>query len=121
MKSTFPEVVRSLPRADIPFEGVTAYLSQGEGQQTVFMEFERDVKVPAHTHAAQWGVALAGRVDLTIDGVEHAYTAGDHYFIPAGVEHSARIHAGYAAMELYDEPARWSVMEAAGENDSSTS
>jgi hypothetical protein len=65
--------------------------------------------VPVHTHAAQWGVALAGRVDLTIDGVEHTYTTGDHYFIPAGVEHSARIHAGYAAMEFYDEPARWSV------------
>ncbi len=110
--STFPNPIQTLPSADIPFEGVTAYFSQGEGHQIVFMEFERDLDVPAHTHAAQWGVALAGRVDLTIDGVEHTYTTGDHYFIPAGVEHSARIHAGYAAMEFYDEPARWSVRKA---------
>ncbi len=119
MKSAFPETIRNLPRADIPFEGVTAYLSQGEGHQIVFMEFVRDIDVPAHTHAAQWGFALAGRVDLTIDGVERTYTAGDDYFIPGGVEHSARVHAGYAAMEFYNEPARWRAMDVAGERNPS--
>ncbi len=107
--SIFSEAIRNLPRAAIPFDGVTGYLSQGDDHQIVFLEFENDFDLPAHSHAEQWGVILAGQIDLTFDGVEHKLTAGDHYTIPAGVEHSARIYAGSAAMDFYAEPARWKV------------
>lgn len=108
MSEVFPEPVTGLPRADVPLEGVTAYLSQGSGHQIVFMEFDRDVRVPAHSHGAQWAIVLEGAIDLTIDGEERRYVTGDRYFIPAGVEHSAIIRAGYADATFFADPNRYS-------------
>ncbi len=107
MSKVFPEPVTGLPRADVPLEGVTAYLSQGTGHQIVFMEFDRDVEVPAHSHGAQWGIVLEGAIDLTIGGVRRRYVRGDRYFIPAGVEHSAVIYAGYADATFFADPDRY--------------
>jgi mannose-6-phosphate isomerase-like protein (cupin superfamily) len=113
LEDVFPEVVRHLPEADIPLDGVTAYLCQATGHQILFMEFSRDLDVPPHKHGAQWGVVLSGAIALTIDGVEHTYGRGDHYFIEAGVEHSARIRSGYADITFFDEPDRYSVRHGA--------
>lgn len=49
-------VIQSLPQADMPFEGITAYLSQGDAHQIIFMKFEKDVELPEHAHAGQWGI-----------------------------------------------------------------
>jgi quercetin dioxygenase-like cupin family protein len=106
VSKVFPEPVTGLPRADVPLEGVTAYLSQGTGHQIVFMEFDRDVEVSAHSHGAQWGIVLEGTIDLTIGGVRRRYVRGDRYFIPAGVEHSAVIYAGYADATFFADPDR---------------
>ena len=38
MTSIFPEPILNLPEADIPLEGIKAYLSQGENYQIIFME-----------------------------------------------------------------------------------
>jgi len=32
MNQVFPEAIRALPQADIPLDGVTAYLSQSESE-----------------------------------------------------------------------------------------
>ncbi|MBE9524590.1 MAG: cupin domain-containing protein, partial [Chloroflexi bacterium] len=55
MKSIFPDPIKNLPRADIPMEGLSAYLSQAKNHQIIFMEFEDDVELPEHAHAAQVG------------------------------------------------------------------
>ena len=68
MSEIFPEPIRNLPQADIPIEGITSYLLQGENQQVVFMSFDKDVSVPEHSHEAQWGVVLDGESELTIGG-----------------------------------------------------
>jgi quercetin dioxygenase-like cupin family protein len=107
VSDVFPEPVTRLPHADVPLEGVTAYLSQGTGHQIVFMEFDRDVEVPTHSHGAQWGIVLEGKIDLTIGGAQQTYVKGDRYFVPAGVEHSARIHAGYADATFFADPDRY--------------
>jgi len=103
----FPDLIIGLPRADVPVQGVTAYLLQGENRQVVFMAFEEDVRVPAHSHGAQWGVVLQGTIDLTVGGVERTYGRGDSYFIPAGMEHSAMIHAGYADVTVFADRDRY--------------
>ena len=107
MSEIFPEPIRSLPEADIPLDGIKAYLSQAENHQILFMQFSEDVEVPEHSHEAQWGVALAGRIDLTINGVERTYSKGDSVFIPKGAKHSAKIYAGYADVSFFNEKDRY--------------
>ena len=107
MRSFFPEPIRKLPEANLPFEGVKAYLSQSDDHQIIFMEFSRDVEVPQHAHAAQYAVVIEGRIDMIIGGQARTYTKGDWYFIPEGVVHSAKIYAGYADVTLFNEPSRY--------------
>ena len=112
MSQLFPEPIRRLPQADIPLPGLTAYLSQGPRHQILFMHFTEDVDLPEHAHAAQWGLVLEGRIQMTINAETQTFSRGERYFIPAGVKHSAKIHAGYADMTYFDEPDRYSSTEA---------
>jgi len=108
MDDIFPEPIRKLPEADIPLNGIKAYLSQSEHHQLLFMQFENDVDLPEHSHAAQIGFVLEGKIDLIIEGKRRFYTKGDRYYIPAGVKHSAKIYAGYADITFFDEASRYS-------------
>ena len=107
MSEIFPEPIRSLPLADIPLDGLKAYLSQADSHQILFMEFSEDAEVPEHSHEAQWGVVLAGKIDLTIEGVERTYSKGDSVFIPKGAKHSAKVYAGYADVTFFDQKDRY--------------
>lgn len=109
MDPFFPEPIRNLPEADIPLEGIRAYLSQSRDHQLIFMQFANDVELPEHSHAAQVGFVLDGRIDLVIDGVEQCFTKGDIYHIPAGMPHSGKIHAGYADITFFEAPDRYPV------------
>ncbi len=107
MTAIFPEPIRDLPEADIPLDGLKAYLSQADSHQILFMEFEEDVEIPEHSHESQWGVVLEGRIDLTIEGVKRTYVKGDRIFIQQGARHSGKIHAGYADISFFNEPDRY--------------
>ncbi len=111
MKNIFPEPIRNLPEADIPLDGIRSYLSQAKDHQLIFMQFEKDVDLPEHFHAAQVGFVLSGRIDLTIDGVKREYSKGDIYFIPENVKHSGKIYAGYADITFFNEPNRYKVKQ----------
>jgi quercetin dioxygenase-like cupin family protein len=107
MAEMFPEPIRQLPQADIPISGVTAYLSQSDAHQILFMEFDEDVEIPEHSHQSQWGVVLKGKIDLVIDGVKQTYSKGDRVFIPKGAKHSARVYAGYADISFFNQKDRY--------------
>jgi quercetin dioxygenase-like cupin family protein len=109
MPAVFPPPITNLPEAAIPLDGVTAYLSQAASHQVIFMQFEHDVELPEHSHAAQVGFVLEGRIELTINGTRHCYTRGDRYYIPEGTAHSGRIYAGYADITFFDEPQRYAM------------
>ncbi|NOY09449.1 MAG: cupin domain-containing protein [Spirochaetes bacterium] len=111
MDEIFPEPIRKLPEADIPLNGVKAYLSQSRHHQLLFMQFENNVDIPGHAHAAQAGFVLEGKIDLVIVGKKQSYTKGDRYYIPAGVKHSAKIYAGYADITFFDEASRYPAKE----------
>ena len=81
MKSIFPEPIQNLPRADIPMKGLNAYLSQSKSHQVIFMEFDEDIELPEHSHAAQVGIVLEGKIDLIIGGEKRTYTKGDRNVI----------------------------------------
>ena len=107
MKKSFPEIIKKLPEAHIPIDGVNAFISQAVSHQILFMEFEKDIKVPEHSHGAQWGIVITGEIELTIDGNKKSYRKGDSYFIPEGIIHSAKIKAGYSDVTFFAEPNRY--------------
>jgi len=111
MDDIFPEPIRKLPEADIPLNGIKAYLSQSEHHQLLFMQFENDVDLPEHSHAAQIGFVLEGKIDLITEGKKRSYMKGDRYYIPAGVKHSAKVYAGYADITFFDEASRYLAKE----------
>ncbi|MEL7657109.1 MAG: cupin domain-containing protein [Bacillota bacterium] len=107
MQSLFPEPILNLPEADIPLKGLRAYLSQGSDHQILFMSFSEDVDLPEHSHEAQWGIVLEGKIEMTIDGIKNIYQKGDRYYIPKNVKHSGKIYAGYADMTYFNERERY--------------
>ena len=109
MSDLFPDPIRNLPEADIPLDGIEAFLSQSDNHQVLFMKFEADADLPEHSHAAQVGFVLEGRIDLVIDGEIKTFKKGDRYYIPAGVRHSGKIFKGYADITFFDEPDRYSI------------
>jgi len=109
MSKIFPSPITSLPEADIPIQGIKAYLSQSDSHQLIFMEFKNDADLPEHSHAEQVGFVLEGKIELVINGSKHTYTKGDRYFIPEGIIHSSKIYAGYADITFFNEANRYST------------
>jgi len=50
MNEFYPQTITSLPKADIPFDGVKGWLSQGADHQIVFFFFLSIGEVAPHTH-----------------------------------------------------------------------
>ncbi|MGA9118037.1 MAG: cupin domain-containing protein, partial [Bacteroidota bacterium] len=107
ISSKWPEFVRALPEADLPFDGLRGWLLQSESGQVLFMEADVEVIVPQHSHGNQWGVVIDGKIDLTIGEETRTYASGETYVIPNGTPHSARIHPGFRAIDYFVDPARY--------------
>lgn len=107
MSNIFPDMIVNLSGADIPLRGISAYLSQAENHQIIFMEFSEDVDLPEHSHESQWGVVLEGKIELIINEVKNTYVKGDRYFIPKGVVHSGKIYAGYSDITFFNQRDRY--------------
>jgi quercetin dioxygenase-like cupin family protein len=107
MKSIYPEMITGLPQADIPFEGVKGWLSQGENHQIVFFEIEPIGEVAPHSHGAQWGVVFEGEMELTIGGQVNTYRKGDRYNIPEGVVHGAVFRTKSYLMDVFADRDRY--------------
>ena len=107
MVSIFPKPILDLPEIDFPFSGVKGYLSQGENEQIIFMEFEKDTDIPEHSHDSQWEIVLDGRVDYWEEGIKHSYKKGDRFFVAKGKRHSAKVYAGYASIVFFNQKDRY--------------
>ena len=86
----FPELIKKLPEANIPFEGIKGWLSQGADQQLVFFEIDAVGEVPSHSHGAQWGIVVEGEMDLTIGGETKVLEPGDAYYFDSRIPHRFR-------------------------------
>jgi quercetin dioxygenase-like cupin family protein len=103
----FPEAIMNLSQANIPLSGCIAHMIQGENEQVLFMTFKSDVDLAEHVHDAQWGIVLSGRIEMTIGGEEKEYKKGDTYYIPKGIPHSGKIHAGYSDITYFNQKDRY--------------
>jgi quercetin dioxygenase-like cupin family protein len=108
-KKIFPDIITQHPSTDIPIEGLTSHLVQAGKQQFVFMYFENDAIIPEHSHEAQWGIVLEGRMELTIKGERKILQKGDSYFIDKNEKHSAQIKAGYTDLTLFNQADRYKI------------
>ena len=103
----FPDIIAKLPEADVAFTGAEVRLLRGPTASAIFVEALKDMEVPSHTHAAQWGIVVDGEMRLTIGGRTGTYRRGDEYLIPAGTPHAATLRAGTRVIDFFDDKDRY--------------
>jgi quercetin dioxygenase-like cupin family protein len=107
--AAFSTTIENLPEADIPLEGVRAWVSQGADHQVVFFEIEPIGEIPPHSHGEQWGIVVEGEMELTVEGDRRRLGPGDSYHIAAGAVHSARFLTRFRAIDVFADVDRYSV------------
>lgn len=107
----YPDFIKAFPGIDVPLpeDVVQTAAVRSDAGLVAFFTFLKDIKLPTHAHGAQWGTIVEGEIELTIGGETRRYVAGDSYFIPAGVEHSASIKAGTRAIDVFAEADRYAL------------
>jgi quercetin dioxygenase-like cupin family protein len=106
MTASFPPFIRALPEPDSDFD-FEAHMVPSEHAITMFYETDHDLLVPEHSHGAQWGVVLAGEMEMVIAGVAQTYRTGDTYYVPPAVPHLARIRAGCRGIDVFADADRY--------------
>ena len=67
--TSYPDFIKDFPRADVPMEGVQAYLLNQPGVgQAVFFDLPAGMVLPQHSHDAQWGIVIDGELDFNLEG-----------------------------------------------------
>jgi quercetin dioxygenase-like cupin family protein len=104
----YAKVITDFPEADIQFEGIKAWILQGDTHQLVFFQMEANAKVPEHSHDyPQWGMVIEGEMELTIEGKTRKCKKGDEYLIPARAKHKARFLKKTRVIDLFSERTRY--------------
>lgn len=107
----YPDLIRSLPEADIAWPGLQGWMLGNDLRQAVFMESDRAIDIGEHSHCAQVCILLKGALELTIEGKVNILKPGDVCFIPAGARHSAKSPAGFAALDIFEDPKRYQAKQ----------
>jgi len=103
----FPEIIKNLTKIYVPINGLDAYLVQSKDNQLVFFDFKEDTEIPIHSHGAQWGIVVDGKIDLTIGGEQKTYYKGDSYNIQAREIHGGKIYSGFKAIDFFEDADRY--------------
>ncbi len=107
----YPDFITAFPSIDVPFpdDVVQTAALRSESGLVVFFTFLKDMTLPTHAHGAQWGSVIEGEIEFTIGAETRTYRPGQSYFIPAGVEHGARIKAGTRVIDAFAEADRYAL------------
>lgn len=80
-------------------------LSDGPKLMLCEFTFESGVQIPTHTHPhEQVGYVVRGEVRMTIDGKDSLLSAGDGYYIPGDIPHSAFTLAPSLIIDCFTPP-----------------
>lgn len=109
----FPDFISAFPSIEVPFPAdvVQTAVVRSDAALVVFFSFLKDMDLPPHSHGAQWGTVVEGEIRFTIGGKTRLYKPGDSYFIPAGVEHGARIKSGTRVIDVFEEADRYRIRD----------
>ncbi len=104
-----PAFLMALPKLDIPFpeSQVESRALRTDDALLVFFIFHEDTELPPHSHGAQWGTLLEGRVEIAMDGEPRVFRPGEAWDIPAGTVHAVKVAAGTIAIDAFEEPDRY--------------
>ncbi len=107
----YPELVRRLPEAEIPWPGLRAWFIGNEHGQVAFFECDEPVEVGEHSHGAQFIAVLDGELKLMIEGEEKTLRRGATCYIPSGAKHSALLSVGYKSIEIFEDADRFKAKQ----------
>jgi quercetin dioxygenase-like cupin family protein len=97
--SHFPEMLRSLPRFDGPFD---AFKLEAKNCDVLFASYPAGTSISPHTHDTNnVGVITQGELILIMDGQETRYKPGDWYHVPAQTTHAARFEEATSEIEFW--------------------
>lgn len=92
----------------MPFQGVRAWILQGQDCQLIFFEMQSTALVPEHSHDyPQWGMVVKGKMMLTVNGKTRTIRKGDDYLIPAKARHRAEFLGPTQVIDLFSEKTRY--------------
>ncbi len=100
-ETVFPPNLDSFTKAEIPIAGLVGRVVNSDCGKINFIHAETDVVVPMHHHGAQWGMVLEGAMELIMGGKTETYRRGDTHYIPAGVDHEAKLQAGWKGLYIF--------------------
>ena len=98
-KPHFPELIRSLPEFDGPFD---AYRLAAENCEVLFASYPAGTVIEPHTHPSEnVGIITEGELILTKDGAEFRYGPGDWYHLAPNEKHAARFEVPTSEVEFW--------------------
>jgi quercetin dioxygenase-like cupin family protein len=104
----YANVIKNFPEADVQFEGIRAWILQGENHQLVFFQMEANAIISEHIHEyVEWMMIIEGEMELTIEGKTSKHEKGDEVLIPAHAKHKARFLTKSRLVGLFSERARY--------------
>lgn len=97
--SDFPNLIRSLPPFEGPFD---AHRLDADGCEVLFASYPAGTEIEPHSHATEnCGVITAGELILIVDELETRYGPGDWYQLQAGQLHAARFEVATSEVEFW--------------------
>ena len=100
----FPDIVKKVPVRNYGIDGLEVHVDHTTTGTVYFVTAQKEVVFPEHAHAAQWTIVVTGSCTFTANGESKIYSAGETYFIPAGLRHQITLHAGYSEVDYVDDP-----------------
>jgi quercetin dioxygenase-like cupin family protein len=95
----FPELLRTLPKFNRPFD---AFKLSAEDCDVLFASYPGGTAIPPHSHPTEnVGVITQGELILTVDGHDTRYGPGMWYHLAADTLHAARFDADTSEIEFW--------------------
>ena len=100
----FHDIIKKVPMRDYGIDGLEVHVDHTSTGTVYFVSASKEIPFPEHAHAAQWTIVVSGSCTFTANGESKTYSAGETYFIPAGLRHQITLHAGYSEVNYVDDP-----------------